>query len=474
MRTFRVTRVHWFRRDLRLADNPALSAAAADGDLVAVFCLDESLFAGRHASPRRNAFLRGCLESLAADLTARGSRLVVLGGKPHEEIPRIVAEVGATAVHAHADVGPYARRRDELVAAALGAVPLHLHPGLCALDDLDALRGSTDGPLTIFTPFYRRWLLAQRRPVLEVPVLSSASSYAGMGVPFLAVLGDAPVREWAVGEEAANDRLAHFLATDADNYADKQNQLMPLATSGLSPYLHLGVISPRQIEDALTDRAAHEKFRRQVAWRDFYQYVLLHFPENATLEFQQRFRVLQWRDDDELFAAWCEGRTGYPIIDAAMRQLATEGYLPNRARLIVGSFLTKHLGVDWRLGERWFMRQLYDGDEASNNGNWQWIASVGVDPAPMARRLYNPSLQQDRHDESGAYVRHYCPELAGVPREFLSHPWDMPPLLQVEVGCVIGEDYPDPIVDHAHARREAFERFAAARDEAVDPRAVRR
>ncbi len=454
-----VTTVHWFRRDLRVADNPALVAAAGtDGDVVTAFCLDQRLYDGRHASPRRNAFLAATLRALEGQLTAAGGRLVLLSGRPEEELPRLVRSVGATAVHAHADVGPFARRREERVAAALGDVPLRLHPGLCAIDDLDALRGSTNGPLTIFTPFYRRWLVTGRRPVLGVPRLQPPE-VADTGD--LGALGDAGTGDWCAGEHAAADRLEHFLETDADDYGEKQNQLLPLATSGLSPYFHLGAISPRQVEVTLTDSAAHETFRRQVAWRDFYQYVLLHFPDNATLEFQPKFRALQWRYDDDRFTAWCEGRTGYPIVDAAMRQLAAEGYLPNRARLIVGSFLTKHLGLDWRMGERWFMRQLYDGDEASNNGNWQWIASVGVDPAPMARRLYNPSLQQDRHDETGEYVRHYCPELAAVPREFLSHPWDMPPLLQVEVGCVIGEDYPDPIVDHAAARQETFERFRA-------------
>ncbi len=188
--------------------------------------------------------------------------------------------------------------------------------------------------------------------------------------------------------------------------------------------------------------------------------MLGHFPRNATEEFQQKYRgTLDWVDSDTRFDAWCEGRTGYPVVDAAMRQLLREGWMHNRARLIVGSFLTKDLGIDWRRGERWFMRLLLDGDQASNNGNWQWIASVGVDPQPPSRRMFNPTLQQQKFDPDGAYVREYVPELRDVPGEYLREPWTMPAELQERVGCRIGHDYPEPIVDHAEARREALDRY---------------
>jgi deoxyribodipyrimidine photo-lyase len=222
-------------------------------------------------------------------------------------------------------------------------------------------------------------------------------------------------------------------------------------------------VSPREIEARLPPTETAAEFRRQLCWREFYAQLLSAFPDNAHAEYQERYRhTLRWSHARRPFDAWCEGRTGYPVVDAAMRQLRHEGWLPNRARLIVGSFLTKHLGLDWRWGERWFMQSLLDGDHANNNGNWQWIASVGVDPQPPARRLYNPVRQQTRYDPQGTYVRRHLPELAEVPGQYLAEPWKMPSELQRSVGCVIGRDYPAPIVDHAQARREALARYADA------------
>jgi deoxyribodipyrimidine photo-lyase len=198
---------------------------------------------------------------------------------------------------------------------------------------------------------------------------------------------------------------------------------------------------------------------RQLAWRDFYAHVLLHHPGNARRAFRREMDALQWEDDDAAFAAWAEGRTGYPVVDAGMRQLRARGWMHNRARLICASFLVKDLHIDWRRGEAHFMRWLLCGDVAQNNGNWQWVSSVGVDPAPYYRRLYNPSLQQRRHDPDGAYVRRWVPELSGVPLERLSEPWTMPPAEQEAYGCMLGRDYPEPIVDHARERRRAMARY---------------
>jgi deoxyribodipyrimidine photo-lyase len=200
--------------------------------------------------------------------------------------------------------------------------------------------------------------------------------------------------------------------------------------------------------------------RRQLCWRDFYHQLLLHNPLNATSEFQARYREkINWSQDKRAFAAWCDGRTGYPLVDAGMRQLWREGWMHNRARLVVGSFLTKDLGIDWRWGERHFMRLLVDGDEANNNGNWQWIASVGSDPQPAYRRIFNPTRQMADHDPAGRYVRRYVPELRSVPDDYVREPWTMPAAVQSDVGCVLGVDYPEPIVDHANARREALGRY---------------
>jgi deoxyribodipyrimidine photo-lyase len=216
----------------------------------------------------------------------------------------------------------------------------------------------------------------------------------------------------------------------------------------------------RAIEERLPRGNGPEAFRRQLAWRDFYHHVLLHFPRNARSEFQDRYRgVIKWSYAKRRFEAWCEGRTGFPLVDAGMRQLRREGWMHNRARLVVGSFLTKDLGIDWRWGERWFMRMLIDGDEANNNGNWQWIASVGVDPQPPYRRIYNPARHQERYDPDNEYVLRYVPELGPVPDKYMREPWTMPDEIQHDCGVVIGKDYPAPIVDRKIARQEALERY---------------
>jgi deoxyribodipyrimidine photo-lyase len=262
------------------------------------------------------------------------------------------------------------------------------------------------------------------------------------------------------GESAARERLARFMRVGVREYADNHDALGRDKTSRLSPYLHFGCLSPREIESRLPRGKGPDAFRRQLCWRDFYHHVLRHFPDNAYGEFQERHRgKIPWNDNEKHFRAWCDGQTGYPLVDAGMRQLRREGFMHNRARLVVGSFLTKDLGIDWRAGERWFMRLLLDGDQANNNGNWQWIASVGVDPQPFFRRIYNPARHMERFDPEGHYVRRYVPELHPVPDRYLREPWTMPEGVQAKCGCAIGRDYPEPIVDHRVAREEAFQRY---------------
>ncbi len=254
--------------------------------------------------------------------------------------------------------------------------------------------------------------------------------------------------------------MARFLRSRVADYDGGRDELASGRVSRLSPYLHFGCISAREVEQRLGDGDGPAAFRRQLCWRDFYAHVLGHFPANARSEYQRRYRgAIRWSHAERRFAAWCDGRTGYPLVDAGMRQLRREGWMHNRARLVVGSFLSKDLGIDWRWGERWFMRWLLDGDEASNNGNWQWIASVGVDPQPAFRRILSPARQQRRFDPRGAYVRRYVAELERVPDDHLAEPWKMPGDVQERAGCRIGRDYPAPIVDHAQARREALERY---------------
>ena len=383
----------WLRRDLRLRDNPALAAAAQADRLVPVFCLDQRLLDGRHRSGARTQFMLECLRDLDGSLRGLGSRVVIRRGIPERELPALAHEVGATDVHATADVGPYARRRDAAVSAALAAssVELVMHPGLFVVDDPAEIRTGNGGPYTVFTPYYRSWARAPRRQPRPRP-RSLPELPAGVGasrIPDLTALGlsqplsDPP----AGGEQAGRTRLDAFLAGGVDRYDEQRNVLAQPSTSALSPYLHFGCLSPRDVEHRLPDSPGAAEFRRQLCWRDFYAQVMRCWPSNARSEHQQKYRAQRWSRARRNFDAWRDGRTGYPVVDAAMRQLRREGWMHNRGRLIVGSFLTKDLGIDWRWGERWFMELLVDGAEASNNGNWQWIASVGVDPQPPARRI---------------------------------------------------------------------------------------
>jgi len=456
----------WFRRDLRVRDHPALRAALdAHERVVPVFCFDDRLLRGRHESGPRTQFLLECLADLDAELRERGSGLVIRHGPPERELVRLAAEARSEVIHVTQDVSPFARRRGERARAAFAdaGVELRPHEGLNAVD-VRSIETGQGRPYSVFSPFHRKWLETPRREVLEAPrELPALPSGLSKGrIPSLEALGLAQeVSDPAAGGEGqARKALDRFLDGRIHEYTDTHDALGADRTSRLSPYLHFGCLSVRAIEERLPRGKGPEAFRRQLCWRDFYHHVLHHFPRNARSEFQERYRgKIKWSYAEKRFEAWCEGRTGYPLVDAGMRQLRREGWMHNRARLVVGSFLTKDLGIDWRWGERWFMRLLIDGDEANNNGNWQWIASVGTDPQPAFRRIYNPARHQERYDPDNAYVLRYVPELEPVPDRYMREPWTMPDEVQREAGCVIGEDYPAPIVDHRVAREEALERY---------------
>jgi deoxyribodipyrimidine photo-lyase len=470
-----VTALLWLRRDLRLHDHPALHAALHHSDqVVPVFCLDDRLLRGRHASGPRTQFLLECLADLGRSLRELGGGLVIRRGRPERELPALAREVGAQTVFATSDVSPFATRRDRAVESALAAVDSALAgarlitaPGLFAIDAPESVSSGAGGPYTMFTPFHRSWLAHPRREVLPSPgqLPSLPASLDAGSLPALGALGlSETVPEPAPGgESAGREAMRRFLSGPVDTYDGDRNDLGEEGSSRLSPYLHFGCISARELDHRLPAGAGAEAFRRQLCWRDFYAHVLRHHPGNATTEYQARYRAtIRWSHDRRLFEAWCQARTGFPLVDAGMRQLRREGWIHNRARLVVGSFLTKDLGIDWRWGEQWFMRWLIDGDQASNNGNWQWIASVGVDPQPPFRRILSPTRQQQRFDPRGLYVRRYVPELRHVPDRYLAEPWNMPEDVQRHAGCVIGTDYPEPIVDHAAARHEALDRYRVA------------
>ena len=460
------TIIVWYRNDLRVHDHPALAHASQDADhVVPVFIFDKSIYGGNHSSSNRNRFLLECLGDLESSLKKAGADLVIREGDPIDELKKLAKEADVSAVYYTADYTPFAITRDKKVEQAFkdSAVEVRSFAGRLIVSAIDKITTKSGTRHKVFTPFWKAWMQIGRREIATTPrQLSLPSNVTPGTLPVLSkltVASDLSPDVVPGGEAEARKRLKKFLDGPINDYHQQNNDMAQDQTSRLSPYFHFGCLSPLEVESQLSDTAGARAWRRQLAWREFYHYVLFYNPSNSKQEFQEKYRNLKWEKDERLLNAWQEGRTGYPAVDAGMRQLREEGWMHNRARLIVGSFLTKDLWLDWRLGEQYFMRMLLDGDQANNNGNWQWIASVGVDPAPVYRRLYNPSSQRDKFDPTGEYVRHYVPELKNVPDKYLSEPWTMPQYIQQESGCIIGRDYPEPIIDHKEARVAALEQY---------------
>ncbi|CAB4866286.1 MAG: deoxyribodipyrimidine photo-lyase [Actinobacteria bacterium] len=460
------TTILWLRRDLRIHDHPALAAALAGADQVlAVFVLDPAVYTGRWASADRTEALLVTLRELRGAYEARGGTLAVRTGDAEEVLVGLAKEVGAAEVHATTDASPFALARDKRVAAALDGEGLGLtrHPGMfCA--DISKVKTQDGRPYAVFTPFWRNWEQAPRRDVLGSPDRISSPVVEQGEIPTVEALGLQRLltQPLPAGETAARARMEEWLSDGVHLYKDLHNDVA-LSTSRLSPYLHLGSLSARELEQRVMELSGEHPaaYRRQVAWRDFYGHVLLYSPTNTRTAYQPRFDALEWSDDPEGWKAWCEGTTGYPMVDAGMRELAATGFMHNRTRMVVASFLTKNLHIDYREGEAWFMKLLLDGDTSQNNGNWQWTASLGVDPAPYFKRIFNPVLQQKKFDPDGIYVRRWVPELKDVPLKRLFEPWTMSEAEQEAAGCVIDRDYPGPIVDHKLERLRAIDLYRA-------------
>ena len=445
--------VMWFRRDLRLADNPALVAAAEAGRVLPLFVHDEAL--AKPSGANRVAYLHATLDALSGDI--RGG-LVERKGDPAEVVPKLAAEVGAVAVYAAEDFGPYGRTRDGAVAEALHDLGCELRfegsPYAVAPGTLHTKSG---GPFKVFTPFSKAWRQHMDRDPLDAPDDITWStghpSHQRPRTPKVEAADGLP----EVGEQAAREQAERFLSERVDDYRDERNRPDHDATSRLSPHLKFGTIHPRQLLAHLGDRVGPSTFANELAWRDFYADVLFHRPDTVSENFVDTLDGLRWDHGtlaDERFDAWCHGQTGYPIVDAGMRQLLTEGWMHNRVRMIVASFLVKDLHLDWRRGASWFMRHLFDGDVASNQHGWQWTAGTGTDAAPFFR-VFNPTLQGTRFDPDGDYVRRYVPELRAIEGKAVHEPWDL-------AGDLFAGDasaYPAPIVDHATERDEALARY---------------
>jgi len=465
----------WFRRDLRDLDNAGLYyALASSRQVCCAFVFDREILDALPAGPdRRVAFIRESVIELQESLRRRGGDLVVLHGRAAEEIPALARRLAAGAVFANEDYEPAAIRRDAAVEKALAADGRILHLAKDhAVFARDEVLTQSGGAYSVFTPYKRAWLAkADDFYLSSYPVERHAGRLAKVGdatpVPSLESLGfSAPPREPApvpAGMSGARRLFADFAGRMADYKAARDFPAVK-GVSYLSVHNRFGTISIREIARAAW-KAGNEgaaTWLSELVWRDFYFQILWHHPHAATGAFRREYDAIAWPGTDEHFAAWCGARTGFPIVDAAMRQINATGYMHNRLRMVVASFLVKDLLLDWRRGERYFADHLVDFDLAANNGGWQWAASTGCDAQPWFR-IFNPVSQSERFDPQGKFIRRYLPELARVPDRYVHAPWTMPPLEQQAAGCVIGRDYPAPVVDHAAQRAKALALFKAVR-----------
>ncbi|MEP0752384.1 DNA photolyase family protein [Trichocoleus sp. Lan] len=463
----------WHRRDLRISDNLGLAAARQQSQkVVGVFCLDPNILKKDDVAPARVTYMIGSLQSLQERYAKAGSQLLILLGNPTQAIPALAAELNAKAVFWNWDVEPYSKERDRAISEVLKEkgifVQNHWDQLLHAPEEI---RSGSNQPYTVYTPFWRNWSSkpkAKPAPELQnaeglTPEEQQKARQAGAGeLPTAQDLGFIWENELvsAPGEKAAQEKLAEFCDQAIAEYKEQRNFPAVSGTSQLSAALKFGVIGIRTVWDAtlkvLEDNRSEEKdthirtWQQELAWREFYQHAMYWFPELAEGAFRETLKNFPYDTNPEHFQAWCEGRTGYPIVDAAMRQMNQTAWMHNRCRMIVASFLTKDLLIDPRLGEKYFMQKLYDWDLSANNGGWQWSASSGMDPKPV--RIFNPASQSQKFDPDGEYIRKWVPELRSVNTEYL-----------VSGKIPANErdrcNYPAPIVEHQLQQRLFKQRY---------------
>jgi deoxyribodipyrimidine photo-lyase len=462
----------WFRHDLRLTDHAALDTAVrAQVPVIPVFILDDDAEGDWPYGSATKAWLHHSLQSLSRSLTEIGSRLLVFAGRTEEVLTQLASATGADRVLCQRRYEPAARDVEQRLSVKLAkqGISLEVHGGRLLFEPAE-VQNKQGKPFQVFTPF---WKHCQTRPAPEKPLKKPSRLRSPDDWPNAMDLGDLQLRPsipwdagffevWTPGEAGAAERLATLKRTVSD-YKTGRNQPGQNGTSRLSPHLHFGEISPRQVWHAvhewmasgIAEGASALTFLSEIGWREFAHHVLWHFPFTPKACLREDFRRFPWKTSAKALEAWQHGKTGYPIVDAGMRELWHTGWMHNRVRMIVGSFLTKDLMLNWAEGAKWFWDTLVDADLAQNTLNWQWVGGCGADAAPYFR-VFNPVLQGKKFDPHGDYVRRWIPELSVVPAEYLHEPWAAPPEVLEDSGIVLGETYPAPLVDHFAARDAAL------------------
>ncbi len=469
----------WFRRDLRLTDNPALDAAARTGaPVIPVYVLDDGDAGDWSIGGASRWWLHQSLKALDESLRGRGSRLVLRAGPAGRVIADLLKETGADAVFWNRLYEPFAIRRDTDLKSDLkeAGVEVKSFPGNLAFEPW-TIRTGENGPYRVFSPFMKACLRngAPARPFAAPDVLKAPEDWPASDdldgwalEPVKPDWAGGLRAHWTPGEVGARQRFDAFLDGALDSYAKARDQMAGETTSRLSAHLHFGEISIRSIWQALDHREAEGarsvgKFRAELIWREFAHHLLFHYPTLPERNWRQSFDAFPWVDDPDALQAWQRGQTGYPLVDAGMRELWVSGYMHNRVRMVVASFLIKHLAIHWRHGADWFWDTLVDADLANNAASWQWVAGSGADAAPYFR-IFNPVRQGQQFDSDGAYVRRWLPVLKELPDKYLHAPWTAPEAVLLDAGVRLGENYPKPIVDHAAARARALEGYAEVKN----------